>query len=126
MISEILMKAILLLVAIMYVVMASKDNSCDGCGDREIGYCWFIMLLTLLTVFVGCLTLIGMLFQSVFIPNSMKITNPKDPFVEEERKSLKTKDQILEDVITKSQISKQDLKANPNSVRTNTLTNTEN
>jgi len=75
MIVEITIKALLLIIAIMFLVMAAKDKNCSGCGDREGGYCWFIILLTLLAVLIGCFALLGFLALSVMKPESLKVKN---------------------------------------------------
>ena len=72
MITEIFMKAVMLIIAVIYIIMASKDKNCKGCGDREGGYCWIVMLLTFLVILVGCIAILGMLALLLLNPDSLK------------------------------------------------------
>ncbi len=85
------------------MVIASYDErECYSCGDREGTFCWFIVILSFIALVGSCLFLLGMILQSIYRPYTLTDKEEPNPFLEEEKKNLKTKEEIIDQAMSQN------------------------
>ena len=100
---EILSTIFILIITIIFLIISVKDDQgCLDCIDREGAVCWFIVLLIFFICILSCFVLLLMLYLAYYHPftlagdNIDKVVGKPDL---EKRKKIKTKQDLLEDVI---------------------------
>ena len=102
---EILSTIFILVLTIIFLIIAVKDDAdCIDCIDREGSVCWFIVLLIFFICVIGCLVLLVMLYLAYYNPFTLageeNIQNIIGTNEIKGKKKIKTKNEMLEDVIT--------------------------